>query len=94
MVILGGVYFKKTYKIGVAFFYVLPLVSVSPPPSMLHKTHLQSYLDYPDSVGQTHFLVCLYNPNCLDNNNNTNAILPGNLSLEIMPKPYLRAISL
>ena len=21
---------------------------------------VQSYLDYPDSVGQTHFLVCLY----------------------------------
>ena len=31
--------------------------------------HIQSYLDYPDSVGQTHFLVCLYNPNCLDNKN-------------------------
>ena len=30
---------------------------------------VQSYLDYPDSVGQTHFLVYLYNPNCLDNKN-------------------------
>ena len=30
---------------------------------------IQSYLDYLDSVGQTHFLVCLYNPNCLDNKN-------------------------
>ena len=35
---------------------------------------VQSYLDYPDSVGQTHFLVCLCNPNCLDNKNDVNTV--------------------
>ena len=35
---------------------------------------IQSYLDYPDSVGQTHFLVCLCNPNCLDNKNDVNTV--------------------
>ena len=33
---------------------------------------LQSYLDYPDSVGQTQLFVYLYNPNCLDNENDGN----------------------
>ena len=43
---------------------------------------MQSYLDYPDSVGQTHFLVCLYNPNCLDNKNDGNTVcLPANATL-------------